>query len=173
MSNKDFLGYAALFIALVLIQVLICNHIALFNVAVPFLFIFFIIRLPLDLKTDWLLTLSFLLGFCVDLFSDTPGVNALACTLLAIVKRPVFFAYVPRDDKTAELTPTLSTMGWATYSKYLVTMSAIFSLLAFSIEYFNFASVKDIIIMSASSTLLSFLLIVAADSLISTRRERL
>ena len=31
-------------------------------------------------------------------FSNTVGVNSLACTLLAIIKRPVFYAYIPKDD---------------------------------------------------------------------------
>lgn len=170
--SKDFLTFFILFIVLVLLQVLICNHIALFNVAVPMVFIYFIIRLPLSLSTNWLLTLSFLLGLCVDVFSDTPGVNALSCTLLAVVKRPVFFAYVPRDDKTKGAEPTLTTLGLVPYCKYLLTMTGIFCLLAFTIEYFNFASVKDIAIVIVASTVLSFLLLLAIDCLIVTRREK-
>lgn len=170
--SKDFLTFFILFIVLVLVQVLIFNHIVLFNVAVPLVFIYFIIRLPLSLSTNWLLTLSFLLGLCVDIFSDTPGVNALSCTLLAVVKRPVFFAYVPRDDKTKEAEPTLTTLGPVPYCKYLLTMTGIFCLLEFTIEYFNFAGVKDIAIVIAASTVLTFLLLLAADCLIVTRREK-
>lgn len=170
--SKDFLTFFVLFIVLVLVQVLIFNHIVLFNVAVPLVFIYFIIRLPLSLSTNWLLTLSFLLGLCVDIFSDTPGVNALSCTLLAAVKRPVFFAYVPRDDKTKEAEPTLTTLGPVPYCKYLLTMTGIFCLLEFTIEYFNFADVKDIAIVIAASTVLTFLLLLAADCLIVTRREK-
>lgn len=171
--HKEILTYSVLFIVMLLAQVLICNHIALFNVAIPFIFIFFIIRLPINLSLNWLYTLSFLLGFGIDLFSDTLGINALACVLLAAVKRPVFYAYVPKDDRTAAITPSMATLGWATYTKYLLSMTAIFCLMVFSIEYFSFASVKDILIMTAASTLLSFLLLVGLDSLIFNRRERL
>ncbi len=169
---KDFLTFFILFVALVLVQVLICNHIVLFNVAVPLVFIYFIVRLPLSLSTNWLLTLSFLLGLSVDVFSDTPGVNALACVLLAVAKKPVFFAYVPRDDKTKGAEPTLATLGWIPYSKYLLTMTGIFCLLEFSIEYFNFADVKDIAIIIAASTVLTFALLLAVDCLIVTGREK-
>lgn len=171
--NKDIAVFAILFVVLVLVQVLICSHIALFNVAVPFLFIFFIIRLPLNLNLNILFSLSFLLGFLVDIFTDTPGLNSLCCVLLAAVKRPMFYAYVQRDDKTLSVMPSLTTMGWAAYSKYLLTMTGIFSFLVFATEYFSFASVKDIILMTIASTLLSFLLIIALDSLILTKRERL
>lgn len=164
--SKDILTFSILFVVMLLLQVLICNHIALFNVAVPIIFIYFIIRLPISLGDGWLFTFSFLIGFLVDMFSDTPGVNSLACTLLAGVKKPVFYAYVPRDDKTKDIVPAVSTLGVGVYGKYLVTLVAIYCVLVFSIEYFNFADVKEIVILSASSSLLTFLLLLAIDCLI-------
>lgn len=170
--NKEIFQYALLFIIMLLAQVLICNHIALFNVAVPVVFIYFILRLPISLSLNWLLTLSFFIGFCVDLFSDTPGLNALACTLLAAVRKPVFYAYVQRDDRTKDMVPCLSTLGGGTYSKYLLSMVAIYCILVFSIEYFNFAVIADIAVMATSSSLLTFLLLLGTDSLIITKREK-
>jgi rod shape-determining protein MreD len=164
--NKEILKSTFLFILLLLAQVLICNHIAIFNVAVPIIFIYFIIRLPIDVGKGLLFTLAFLMGFCVDMFSDTPGVNSLASTLLAALKRPVYYAYVQRDDKTMTLLPSISTLGVATYCKYLLSMVGIYCLLAFTIEYFNFADVKDIVILSASSCLLTFIMLLAIDCLI-------
>ena len=170
--NKDIISYTILFILMVLVQALICNHIALFNVAVPIVFIYFIIRLPIGINRSLLFTLSFLLGFTLDIFSDTPGVNALACTLLAVMKRPVFYAYVQRDDRTEDIVPCLSTLGWGVYSKFLLTMVAIYCFMAFCIEFFSFADVKDVLIMSASSSLLTFLMLLGIDSLIITKREK-
>lgn len=167
--NKEILLFFGLFIALVLAQVLICNHVILFNVAVPIIFIYFIIRLPTGLGLNWLFTFSFLLGFAVDIFSDTPGVNALACTLLAVCKRPMLYAYVPRDDRTKDIIPSLSSLGPAVYAKYLLTMVAAFCLMAFSIEYFNFANVSDIAIMASASCVFSFLLLLGLDSLMLTK----
>lgn len=167
--NKDIIIFSVLFIVMVVVQVLICNHIAIFNVAVPIIFIYFIIRLPIALGNGALFTLSFLLGLCVDIFSDTPGVNALACTILAALKRPVYFAYIPKDDKTKELTPTVSSMGIGVYCKYLVSMVGIYCLLAFTIEYFNFADVKEIVILSASSCALTFVSLLAIDCLIVSK----
>lgn len=163
--SKSSLVNTLLFFALILAQVLIFNHIMLFNVAVPFVFIYFIIRLPMSLNTNWLLTLSFLAGTAVDIFSDTLGLNALACTILAMVKRPVFYAYIPRDDRTKVVNPAVYTLGLTVYSKYLLSMVAIYCLLIFTIEYFSFASLEDVLIMASSSSLLTFLLILGIDSL--------
>ncbi|MBD5263983.1 MAG: rod shape-determining protein MreD [Bacteroides sp.] len=167
--NKDVVKFAVLFVVMLLLQVLICNHIAIFNVAVPIIFIYFIIRLPISMGQGWLFTLSFVLGLVVDICADTPGVNALSCTLLAALKKPVFYAYVPKDDKTKDLTPSITSLGIATYCKFLVTLIGIYCVLVFSIEYFNFADVKEVVILSASSCLLTFITLLAIDCLIITK----
>lgn len=167
--GKEALKFTVLFIILLLVQVFICNHIALFNVAVPIVFIYFIIRLPMNLGNGWLFTLAFLLGLCVDICSDTAGVNSLASTMLAGLRRPIYYAYVPRDDKTKDLTPSINTLGIGVYCKYIITMICLYSLMAFTIEYFNFADVRDIVVLSASSSLLTFIILLAFDCLIITK----
>ena len=158
--------YFILFILCVLFQALIFNRIVLFHVAMPIVFIYFIIRLPINLKLSYLFTFSFLLGLLVDIFSDTPGVNALACTLIASIRTPIYYAYMDKDDITSRLTPGVSTMGLWEYSKYLLTFIVIYSLLVFSIEYFTFADVKDIVILSASSSVFTFVILLSIDCLI-------
>lgn len=158
-------------LCLILVQVLICNHIMLFNVAMIFVFIYVMINLPLDLDTGWLLTWAFLGGLAVDIFSDTPGVNSLSCTLLAIIKRPVFYAYIPRDDRTKNIEPSLASLGFSVYSKYLLTMVAAYCLMVFTIEYCSFADIKEILIMSASSALVSFLILLGIDSLLVNKTK--
>ena len=162
---------ALLFVVLILVQVLICNHIMLFNVAVPFIFIYFILRLPVGMSRILLLTLAFVMGLLIDVFSDTPGVNSLASTLLAMMKRPVFYAYVPRDDKTKIIVPSIASVGWQNYSKFALTMSALFCFIAFSIEYFSFAGIQDILILTAGSAVLTFALIIAVDSLMNANSK--
>lgn len=164
--SKSFFTFLILFVVLALVQALILNHVVLFNVAVCFMFIYFIIRLPMDLGANLLLTLSFLLGLSVDVLSDTAGVNALACTILASVKKPVFFAYEQHDDKIRNIEPGIGTMGWLNYSKFLITMSAIYSFLALAIEFFSFEDVGNLLIMTAASALFTFVMLLATDSLI-------
>ena len=73
--SKTVLKFILLGIILVLAQVIVFNHICLFNVAVPLVFIYLILRLPITLSLNWLLTISFFLGLIVDIFSDTYGMN--------------------------------------------------------------------------------------------------
>ena len=62
---KEILKYLLLFVVLVVAQVVVFNHLCLFNVAVPLVFIYFIIKLPVNLPVNWAMTVSFLLGLMV------------------------------------------------------------------------------------------------------------
>ena len=171
MENRT-LHIAILFLSLLAAQTLICNHILLFGVAVPLVMVYFIIRMPVNMNLILLLTLSFLMGLSVDIFSDTPGLNALSCTLTAAIRRPVFYAYVQHDDRMKEIIPNIITLGMAVYCKYMLTLVGIFSLLVFSIEYFSFADIREVALLTVGSSLLTFLLLLGLDSLITVRRER-
>lgn len=164
------LRYLCLFIILLLAQVLICNNLLIFGVGIPFVFIYFIICLPLNTSLNVLMIISFLLGFLVDLFSDTLGLNCLACLILSVVKTPVFYAYLPRDDKYKDAAPSISSMGWPDFIKFALTISAIYSLLIFGIELFSFASFGRIIVMILASTVFTLLLLLAVDSLFNRTR---
>lgn len=168
---KSLFGYIALFICLILAQVLICNHIFIFNVAIPVIFIYMIIRLPMNMSVNNVLTIAFFSGLIVDIFSDTPGVNAMACTLTAMIRRPILYSYIPKDDRTKEIMPSISSLGMVVYSKYLLTFTLIYCVLIFSIEYFSFANLQEIIIMSLSSSVLSFLLLLGIDSLVTSAND--
>lgn len=161
--------YLIIFIICILTQVLICNYITLFYVAIPIIFIFFLIRLPININKSLLFTLAFFTGLLIDICSDTPGVNTLSCVIIAGLRQPIYYAYVEKDDHTDSLVPSVATLGMATYCKYLLTFVGIYCVLAFTIEYFSFADVKDIVIMSAASTLLSFLILLAIDCLIPAK----
>lgn len=170
--DRRILDNIFLLIGVILIQVLICNHIAIFGVAIAFVYIYVILRLPMNTSVNWVLTWAFLAGLIVDIFSDTPGVNALAATLIAMFRKPMLFAYIPKDDRTKNIMPSLQSLGFNVYGKYLFTASLVYCLLAFTIEYFNFADVKEIVIMTLSSAALTFLVIIGIDSLVSSKREK-
>lgn len=166
------LKFVLLFATLVLVQVLVCNNILLFGVGVPFICIYFILALPLNTGLKVMMTSAFFLGFLIDLFGDTLGRNCLAFLILSVVRKPIFYAYMPREDKYINMVPSISSMGLFNYIKYSLTLSAIFSALIFSIELFSFASFGRIIVMIASSTLVTLLLLLAVDSVFyQSKRE--
>lgn len=170
--SKTTLQFILLSLVLVLAQVLVFNHICLFNLAVPMVFIYVIVRLPITLNTNRVLTVGFFLGLVVDIFSDTLGMNALACTILAMVRRPVIRLYVPREEDLTRPEPSLQSLGTAVYLKYLLTMSLIYCSLIFLIESFTFFHPLQLALRIVSSTILSMLLMLGIDSLMTPRSEK-
>lgn len=166
---RTFLKFLLLAVILVLIQVTVFNNICLFGVAVPMVFIYVIYRLPLTLSTGWVLTVAFLLGLTVDIFSDTQGMNSLACTILAVLRRPVLGLYFPREDELANPEPTMVSLGVPVYVKYALTLTLIYCTLIFLIEAFALFHPLRLVLRIICSTVLSTLLILAVDGL-STKR---
>ena len=78
-----------LFVILVLLQVLLLNRIAVFGLAVPILYIYFLIKLPYERNRFYVIVLGFLLGIVIDIFLNTPGMNAAATTITATLRSMV------------------------------------------------------------------------------------
>jgi hypothetical protein len=169
---KTTLQLIVLALTLVLAQAVVFNNVCLFNVAMPFVFIYVLLRLPVTLAVNWLLTISFFMGLVIDIFADTYGMNALACTLLAMGRRPILRLYVPREDDMSVTEPSIHSLGMAVYAKYMFTMTLYYCTCIFVIEAFTFFNPLQLLLRIIASTLLSGLIMLGIDSLISKRSEK-
>lgn len=169
---RQVIQFLILFVVLVLVQVLVCNNISIFNVATPFVFIYFLIRLPIDMRINWVLTLSFFSGLIVDVFSDTQGMNALACTLLGASRNVIFGLYVTRRDEIADTVPSMRSLGMAVYMKYLLTMTLFYCVVITFVEAFALHKALLSVLRAVCSTVLSFAVMLGIDSFVNTRNEK-
>ena len=74
------------FIGLVLLQVLILNNVHIAGYATPFLYIYFILKFASGTSRNELMLWAFFFGLTIDIFADTPGMNAAATVLLAFLR---------------------------------------------------------------------------------------
>lgn len=169
---KTILQFIVLFVALTLLQV-VCNHICIFGVAIPVVYIYFLIRLPINLSVNWAMTLAFILGLTIDVFSNTQGMNALACVVATALRRPVFSLYFAREDDLPNPIPSIHTLGIGIYIKYMLSMVLIYCFFIFAIQAFTLHNVQLTIMRIVASTTLSTLLIFGIDSLDTKREKRL
>lgn len=168
--TKFALKYALAFILLVPAQGVVFNNLTLFSVAVPMVFVWLIISLPITLGTNISLLLGFLTGFVVDIFCDTPGVNALSCTLLTFARKPLFHLYAGYDDDLGGRAPSAVSMGVIPFVKYILTAAAAYCLLVFTIEAFQIFNFYLWLLRVVCSTLYTFVLIYALDCLVSRKQ---
>ena len=169
--TKTVIQFIVLFLALALFQ-LVCNKIVLFNVAMPVVFIYLILRLPVNLHAGWVLTIAFFSGLLMDIFSNTPGMNALACTIMAAVRHPVFNLFVSRENDMNIPIPSVDSMGVSDYFKYMATLVTLYCTLIFLIQAFTLHNIVLTLARIAGSSVLSIIVIFGLDSLVSTRREK-
>lgn len=170
--SKSIFNLTILFFVLLLAQVVICNNICLFNVAVPIVFIYFIIRLPLTLNINIVLTISFLMGLIIDMFSDTQGMHALSCTILAFTRKNILRLYIPREEEIADGEVSIKSVGFIPYFKFLLTIVLTYCFLIFTIEAFSFFNIMRLISQIIFSTILSFVIILGIDRITNKQREK-
>lgn len=169
--TKNAFTFTLLFLLMVFLQI-ICNRICLFNIAVPFIYIYFIIRLPLTLSPNWVMTLSFIIGLIVDVFSNTHGMNALACTIIGVMRRPIITMFFPREDEMSVPIPSIRTLGIGNYLKYMFTLTMLFCVCIYIIQMFTFNNVLLMICRIFGSTLLTAIVLFGIDSIATARREK-
>ena len=170
---KQIIQFIVLFVILLLVQVLVCNNISLFHVATPFIFVYVLFRLPINIHVNWLMAISFAVGLLIAIFSDTYGMNALACVVATALRRPVFSLYFAREDDLPNPIPSIHTLGIGIYIKYLLSMVLIYCFFIFAIQAFTLHNVQLTIMRIVASTTLSTLLIFGIDSLDTNREKRL
>jgi hypothetical protein len=155
-----------------LVLQLVCNKIVLFNVAMPVVFIYLIMRLPVNLHGGWVLTIAFFTGLIMDIFNNTPGMNSLACTIMAAARRPVFNLFVSRENDMSIPIPSVDSMGVGDYFKYMATLTTLYCLLIFLIQAFTLHNFLLTLARIVGSSALSIIIIFGLDTLVSTRREK-
>lgn len=169
--TKTIINFSLLFIVLVLAQAILFNRLDIFGVAVPLVFIYWIIKLPVNLNLNWTLIFSFLLGLSVDIFSDTPGMNALSCTLIAGLRLPILRLYLPREDDLTNPIPSIRTLGLAVFAKYSFTICLVYSALYYTIEAFTFFNAWRLVYSIIASTITTFIVVSALASLLNKERK--
>ncbi|MBR5086259.1 MAG: rod shape-determining protein MreD [Muribaculaceae bacterium] len=170
MKNTLF-HFLILFVALLVAQV-ICSKIILFGVAMPVIYIYLILRLPMNYSLNWTLTIAFLFGLFIDMFNNTQGMNALACTVMTMSRRPVFNLFILKDDEDNDPIPSMDSLGITDYLKYMATLVTIYCTVLFLTQAFTLHNIGLTLMRIIASSVLSILLIFGIDSLVSTEREK-
>ena len=170
--SKTTLRYVIMCCLLLLVQVVVLNRLVRFNTAIPLAFIYIITVLPVSFSTNRSVALGFFTGLIVDVFMDTYGLNALCCTVLAFVRKPVLHMYVLRDDAPASQPLDMHSLGTPVFLKYTLTMTLIYCAMMFTVEAFSFFDIRRLLLRTVASTIYTFIVICAVSGLYNPRREK-
>lgn len=152
----------AWFVGLVLIQALLLNNMCLFGLATPFIYVYFLLAIDKDVDRNALMALAFLLGLSVDVFSNTPGVNAGASVFIAFMRPGLLRLFSPRDEYE-NFEPGIYTLGVWAFIRYAFVTILLHHTVLYLLEAFAFANIGYLLLRSLCSALLTVLLVVAVE----------
>ena len=160
----DYLYEVMRFVVLILLQVLVFNQISIFGFATPFLYIYFLLKLPMGRNVFYVIIMGFLMGFAIDIFLDTPGINAAATTLIAALRRPLLRLFFTREEFENFIPGIYSALG--PFIRFAVVMVVIHQTAIFGLEAFSLFNLNILLLRLLSSVVLTLILLFALDSFV-------
>src|ERR1035437_6582935 len=108
---NSILRFVLIFILLVLLQVLLFNNIQFSGYVNPYVYIMFILLLPIEIPSWILIISSFTIGLIIDFFSGSPGMHSSASLLVGFLRPSILRFIAPRDGYEPNSAPSMVTYG--------------------------------------------------------------
>ena len=157
-------------ILLLVVQLLVLNHLHLFGYATPLIIGYMIICFETKESRMALLWWGFGMGMLYDIFSNTMGMAAASCTLLAMMKPYILKFFMP-SDIVESFKPTIQNMGLSHYIWYSLSCMG---LLHFSFYFLEAFSLEDLLLTIGAmigGTVLATLISVCVEYIVHNRKE--
>ena len=159
-----------LFIFLILLQAILLNRINVFGYATPVLYIYFILKLPFGRNPYYIIITGFIMGLIIDIFLNTPGMNAAATTIVATFRKPILNLFYDREIFD-EFIPGINT-GTAQFVKLTVFVVLLHLTLLFFIESFTLFNAVGTLVRITASSFVSIIIIISLDKLIYRKNNK-
>ncbi|MGR3811384.1 hypothetical protein [Jiulongibacter sp. NS-SX5] len=134
MNSQDILRASAITLLFLILQVFLARNLVLFDVAFCFLYLIIILWLPGEMDTLWVILISFGIGLFLDMFYNTAGVHAAACTLVGFLRKTILKSFFPSRGLENEINTSLRELGHQRYLAYISAIILIHHLALFFIE---------------------------------------
>lgn len=156
-------------ILLVFFQIFILNNIQFSGYVNPYFYTLFIILLPFETPGWLLLTLGFILGITIDVFSNTPGLHASATVFMAFLRPLVLDYFAPRDGYVPSTFPRVYYYGLGWFFQYSAILILAHHFFLFYIEVFRLSDFLITFYRVILSTLFTLFLVVISQYFIYRR----
>lgn len=159
------------FFIYLLLQVLIFKNVVLFHTAFCFVYVAYILLLPVDTNTMLLMAIGFFMGFIVDIFYDSLGMHAFACVLIMYVRNYWLNLITPQGGYDSNVTPSLVMGGTQWFVMYAAPLVFLHHAILFYIEAGGFGLFWFTLWKVIASTLFTVLVIVIIQYLFPEKRR--
>jgi rod shape-determining protein MreD len=159
MNTRDWLRLVASSVLILAVQILIINNLNLNQYMFPQLYIILLIALPINLK-HWVgYLIAFTLGFVVDSFSYTPGLQSFTCVLIMFIRYTYFNTLVDKEWLSTGIRPSFTTADTGWYLAYVAIFTFVFHFVLLLLEDFSFVNFGNTLLKIVYSSTLAIMLI--------------
>lgn len=151
------------FTVFVLIQVLILNNIYYLRIATPFLYLYFLLKIPVGISKSAMLFISFATGLTIDLFSNTPGMHAAACTFVGFFRAGMIRFLIGKELLDGAF-PSYAIFGVGGFLRYTALFVFLHHIVLFLVESLTLFDPLFLVIRILLSTILSLMLIAIVEA---------
>jgi len=159
------LKYLVIFVVLVVAQISVFSNINLGGYINPYVYILFVMMLPLQISGWLLLLCGFGTGLIIDLFSNSQGVHTSATLFMAFTRPGLIFLLHGRSELPTA-SPMISNRGIQWMAAYVVSLVFIHHIVLFFLEIFSLKEFFQTLARIMLSTLCTSILILLGYSLL-------
>lgn len=160
------------FFFLIGIQVVLLNHIQWSGYVNPYVYVLFILMLPVETPNWLLLVLAIITGLFIDMFGSSGGIHAAATVFMAFIRPGVLKLIAPRDGYDSETKLTPGVMGFNWFITYISIMVFLHHLAYFYIEVFRFSEFFMTFLKVIINSMITIALIVVGQYLFGRQGKR-
>lgn len=154
---------------LLLFQVLVFNQVHLLGYITPLVMGYMIVCFHQGTSRSSVLMWGFITGLLFDVFSNTAGMAAASCTLIAMLQPPLLSIFIPRDA-AEEFTPSFHTLGFWKYLLYVLLLMLILHGAFYLLDAFTLANWQLTLLSIGGGAVLTTLLIFFIELLVRSRK---
>ncbi|MDX5419694.1 MAG: hypothetical protein LPK09_10805 [Hymenobacteraceae bacterium] len=148
------------FVLFVALQILLMDNLVLYGTGFCYIYVAFLLFLPININRLQLLFLGFLIGFTVDIFYDTMGIHAAASVLMAFLRPHLLNLLTPRDGYDLSDSANIHVMGKSWFLTYTFTLLLVHHAAVFFLERISFDDILQTLLKIALSVLFTGVVVV-------------
>lgn len=171
MNSRHILPQALNFIMYMILQVLIVRNLVLFDVSFCYLYIGFLLLLPIEVSIIMCMMLGFTVGILVDIFYNTFGIHAAACVFIMYIRHYWIETITPRGGYDLGVTPTPQSLGLRWFITYAFPLTLVHHALIFYIEMGGFDLFYYTLIKVLASTAFTLVMVVVIQYILHSSRR--
>jgi rod shape-determining protein MreD len=159
------LRFSLIFVLLILLQVLVFDNIRFSGYINPYIYVMFILLLPVEIPSWLLLLISFATGAVMDIFCGSPGMHTSATVLAGFVRPYALRIISPRDGYEPGVDPSMLIYGLRWFIIYTSFIILVHHTALFYLEVFRFTDFFRTLLRVFMSAAFSITFIILLESI--------